>query len=138
MAALAHKSASAKPSQPHRRGTMSNRDALRLWHNVCLDNVIAQAPDLTPRQLVVLTTIYLEPGPHTVRSLAAKMNVTKAVITRALDTLEKYLFVERSDDPRDKRSMIVRRTARGSVYLTQFAETIRGHMRVPPLRLAAS
>jgi len=109
---------------------LNNREALALWHRVTMETVLSESPDLTSRQLAMMTTIYLEAGPHTVRSLAAKLNVTKAVITRAIDTLEGYHFLERGPDPRDKRSVIIRRTPRGSTYLTQFAEMIRAQSKI--------
>ncbi len=61
--------------------------ALRLWHDVSLALVRGEEPDLSTRQMTVLITVYLEPQPHTVRALAAKLGVTKPVITRALDTM---------------------------------------------------
>jgi DNA-binding MarR family transcriptional regulator len=88
-------------------------------------------PDLSTRQLAILTTIYLERGPHTVRSLASKLNVTKAVVTRALDTLGRYKFIIRRADHRDKRSVIIERTGPGSAYLSRFADRIRGHAMNP-------
>ena len=62
--------------------------ALRLWHDVTMELVTDGDKDLTARQMAILLTVYLEPPPHTVRGLAARLNVTKPVITRALDTLE--------------------------------------------------
>ena len=112
---------------------MNNSDALSLWHRVTLNNVMGDDPDLTSRQLALLTTVYLESGPHTVRSLAERLSVTKAVISRALDTLTGYSFVERRPDPRDKRSVVIVRTARGSTFLTRFAETIRGEIKLSQL-----
>lgn len=109
---------------------VNNSDALALWHRVTLNSVIGDDPDLTSRQLALLTTVYLEPGPHTVRSLAQRLTVTKAVISRALDTLAGYNFIERRPDPRDKRSVVIVRTARGSTFLTRFAETIRTEMKL--------
>ena len=103
-----------------------------------LDSVIADSPDLTNRQFAVLTTVYLESGPHTVRSLAARLGVTKAVITRALNTLSSYKFIERGPDIRDKRSIIVMRTARGSNFLTRFAETIRSEMKLGQISSVAA
>lgn len=108
----------------------NRKDALSLWHDVTLQSVLETGPDLTTRQLVIFTTIYLETGPHTVRSLARKLGVTKAVITRAIDTLEKLQFVRRYDDPRDKRSVIIEQTPRGSNYLSEFADYIRDHLKV--------
>jgi len=107
----------------------NRRDALSLWHDVNLKTVLGTSPDLAPRQMVVLTTIYLEQGPHTVRSLALKLNVTKAVITRAIDTLESLKYVRRCADPRDKRSVLIDRTARGSNYLSCFADDIRENLK---------
>ena len=60
--------------------------ALRLLHEVSHALVTDGEPDLSARQLDVLFTIYLEPPPHTVRGLAARLHVTKPVITRALVT----------------------------------------------------
>jgi len=102
----------------------NRKDALSLWHDVTLKSVLETGPDLSTRQLVILTTIYLEPGPHTVRSLAQKLNVTKAVVTRAIDMLAGQKYVQRCADPRDKRSILIERTARGSNYLSQFADNI--------------
>ena len=50
--------------------------------------------------------------------------MTKAVITRAIDTLGGYRFIERVSDPRDKRSVVIKRTGPGSAYLSRFAEQI--------------
>ncbi len=55
------------------------------------DTVVAlvrrDGPDLSARQLGVFLTVYLTDGPHTVRGLAAELNVSKPAITRALDRL---------------------------------------------------
>lgn len=74
--------------------------------------------------MAIFMSVYLENGPHTVRSLAAKLSVTKAVITRALNTLNSHGFIDRGPDLRDKRSVLVKRTARGSRYLSEFGERI--------------
>ena len=134
----AYSSASGAPSSQYQAARvsttkMNNSDALSLWHRVTLNNVMGDDPDLTSRQLALLTTVYLESGPHTVRSLAERLSVTKAVISRALDTLTGYSFVERRPDPRDKRSVVIVRTARGSTFLTRFAETIRGEIKLSQL-----
>ena len=110
----------------HAKQDILNRaEALQLLHRVNLGTVLAHGPDLGARQMAILTCVYLEAGPHTVRSLASRLRVTKAVITRALNTLGRYGFVDRGPDPQDKRSVLVRRTANGSRYLADFAERIR-------------
>ena len=115
--------------RPHNRDRLNRAEALQLWHRVNLGSVLAAQPDLGARQMAILTCVYLEPGAHTVRSLAARLNVTKAVITRALNTLGNHGFVERGPDPTDKRSVLVRRTALGARYLSDFAERIRFEAR---------
>lgn len=107
----------------------NRKEALTLWHRINLRSVLAEDPDLTTRQLAILTTVYIEAGPHTVRSLAQKLNVTKAVITRGLDRLERYDFVTRLADPLDKRSLRIGRTAKGTLYLSRFADDIRLDMK---------
>lgn len=98
--------------------------ALTLWHAVNLAEVRDDAPDLTMRQLTILLTIYLDPPPHTVRGLAAHLNVSKPVITRALDTMGMMKLVSRHRDPRDKRNVIISRTIDGANYLERFADSI--------------
>ena len=104
---------------------LSRAESLKLWHRVNLAAVLDDHADLTMRQLAIFTIIYLEDGPHTVRSLAKRIKVTKAVITRAINTLGRYGFVERAADMRDKRSVLLVRTGRGSRYLSDFSDVIR-------------
>lgn len=98
--------------------------ALRLLHQTALDQAREDAPDLTLRQTAILLTIYLEPPPHTVRGLAAKLAVTKPVITRALDTMGGYGLVERRRDPADRRNVLIKRTVAGSLYVSKMADRL--------------
>jgi DNA-binding MarR family transcriptional regulator len=98
--------------------------ALGLWHDVSLEVVRSGGPDLSSRQLVILLTVYLEPPPHTVRGLAAKLHVTKPVITRALDSLGELDLLNRRRDDLDKRNVIIQRTATGALYLEKLADLI--------------
>ncbi|MCI5078042.1 MarR family winged helix-turn-helix transcriptional regulator [Oricola sp.] len=107
--------------------------ALTLWHQVALSEIRDDQPDLTLRQMAILLSIYLEPPPHTVRGLAAKLNVTKPVITRALDSMGARKLVTRHRDPRDKRNVVISRTVEGSLYLERFADVIIAQARELPL-----
>lgn len=98
--------------------------ALRLWHDVMLSLVRAEEPDLSARQITVLITVYLEPQPHTVRALAAKLNVTKPVITRALDTMGRHGLVTRKRDPADRRNVLVQRTVNGALFLERLGDLV--------------
>jgi DNA-binding MarR family transcriptional regulator len=81
-------------------------------------SVASAGPDFSARQLSVFLKVYLEPGTeHTVRGLAAALNVSKSAITRALDKLQDFDFIKRETESTDRRSIIVRRTPKGSTYL---------------------
>lgn len=111
-----------------RPSRLSSTDTLNLWKDVTVCAVAGDKPDLSARQMAVLLCVYLEDGPHTVRSLAARLNVTKAVISRAIDRLKSYEYVKRADDPRDKRSIVLRRTPDGINYLRDFAAIIQNEL----------
>ena len=85
------------------------------------DTVVAlvrrDGPDLSARQLGVFLTCYLQDGPHTVRGLAADLNVSKPAITRALDRLGELDLARRKTDPADRRSVLVQRTLKGQAFL---------------------
>ena len=74
-------------------------------------------PDLSARQLGVFLTCYLHDGAHTVRGLAADLNVSKPAITRALDRLGELDLARRKVDPADRRSVLVQRTLKGTAFL---------------------
>lgn len=99
-------------------------EALTLWHSVSLAQVKADGPDLTLRQMAILLHIYLEPPPHTVRGLAKTLNVTKPVITRALDTMGTLGYVTRQRDDRDRRNVIIKRTVEGALFVEKLGDMI--------------
>lgn len=103
---------------------MRTEQALKLWQEVSLALVLDNKPDLTTRQMTILLTVYLEPPPHTVRGLAAKLDVTKPVITRALDTMGRMELLKRKRDDRDRRNVIIQRTVEGALFLEQFADLV--------------
>ncbi|GBR04182.1 MarR family transcriptional regulator [Acetobacter oeni LMG 21952] len=76
-------------------------------------------PDLSSRQLAVFLTCYLQEEGHTVRGLAAELNVSKPAITRALDRLGELDLARRKVDPLDRRSVLVQRTLKGAAYLKE-------------------
>lgn len=98
--------------------------ALRLWQQVALSEVTAKRPDLTMRQAAILLTIYLDPPPHTVRGLAARLDVTKPVITRALDSMGELGLLTRSRDGNDKRNVLVKRTVEGALFVERLGDVV--------------
>ncbi len=115
---------------------LSNRNALALWSGAITESVRDAGPDLSARQMAILLSVYLGPPPHTVRGLAATLNVSKPAVTRALDNLSKHGFVRRGPDPADKRSILVRRTVKGSVFLSEFSDLVVASAR--PIALPAA
>jgi DNA-binding MarR family transcriptional regulator len=107
--------------------------ALGLWHGVALDQVRLDDRDLTLRQMAILLHIYLIPPPHTVRGLAATLNVTKPVITRALDTMGEMGLVDRARDDRDRRNVVIKRTVGGALYLEKLGDLVRDQGRRLPM-----
>ena len=96
--------------------------ALKLLHEFAHALVTDGEPDLSARQMAVLLTIYLEPPPHTVRGLAAKLRVTKPVITRALDSMGKLGLVSRRRDEADRRNMVIQRTVKGALAVERLGD----------------
>lgn len=103
---------------------LNNRQALELWYEVIMNQVSSGAYDLSMRQFGILFTVYLEPGPHTVRGVAAKLKVTKPVITRALDAMGQLDLLARKRDEDDKRNVLIQRTVAGAQYVENYGDLI--------------
>ncbi|HYC05174.1 MAG TPA: MarR family transcriptional regulator [Azospirillaceae bacterium] len=101
-----------------------NLDALELWRGALVASVRQDGPDLSARQLALLLTVYMTPPPHTVRGLASTLNISKPAVTRALDRLGRLGFAKRKRDDTDRRNVLVQRTVKGSVFLTEFAQLV--------------
>ncbi len=104
--------------------SLSSEQALQLWHSVFVSSVSDARSDLTMRQMAMLLSIYLSPPPHTVRGLAKSLNISKPAVTRALNKLGDMGLVKRKRDDDDRRSVLVQRTVKGSVYLSDVADVI--------------
>ena len=65
-----------------------------------------------------------ETPPHTIRALAARLGVTKPVITRALDTMGALKLVSRHRDELDRRNVLVKRTVEGALYVERLGDAI--------------
>jgi DNA-binding MarR family transcriptional regulator len=117
--------------------TFSNSDRMiAILCDTVVSLVSRDGPDLSARQLGVFLTCYLQDGPHTVRGLAANLNVSKPAITRALDRLGELELARRTDDPADRRSVLVKTTVKGQAFLKDLrsimGEAIRGSAGASP------
>ncbi len=97
---------------------------LAAWMNMLIDYVQSARPDLTNRQMALMMVVYLLPGPHTVRGLAARLRVAKPVVTRALNTLGSLGYVRRQKDEVDRRNIFIQQTPSGLAFLNEFAELL--------------
>ena len=116
---MASPPSSSGPSGPP---PLKPSQVLALWHRVLVSALNRSLPDLTQRQFALFLEVYLASPPHTVRGLAKTLNMSKPAVTRAIDRLEKLEFVRRKTDERDKRSILVQRSVKGSVFLREFAD----------------
>ena len=94
------------------------------WMDALILYVQSNQPDLTNRQLALMLIVYLTPGPHTVRGLAARLQVSKPVITRALNSLSALGYLRRQRDEADLRNVLVQHTTSGQDFLLAFAGLI--------------
>ncbi len=110
---------------------MAAIDSLIGWHKIMEDAVRDDGPDLSMRQWAIMLSVYLKPGPHTVRALSAHLNIPKPAISRALDALSILGFVRRVRDPEDKRIVIIQKTSDGAIFLDEFARLVDNHAARP-------
>ena len=98
--------------------------ALGSWMRTLVDYVRSGEPDLTNRQMALMMIVYIVSGPHTVRGLADKLNVSKPVITRALNKLGALGYLRRERDEADRRNIFITRTSKGAHFLDGFEHFI--------------
>lgn len=103
---------------------LSEFQALDLWRMTSVESVRRDAPDLSARQMALLLTVYMTPPPHTVRGLSEALKISKPAVTRGIDRLSELDLVRRKTDEADRRSVLIQRTVRGSVFLREFGELI--------------
>ena len=99
-------------------------EPLAAWMDTLIGYVQSARPDLTNRQMALLMIVYLVPGPHTVRGLAAQLQVSKPVVTRALNTLGALGYLRRQKDDSDLRNIFVERTQSGLAFLEEFSDLV--------------
>lgn len=103
-----------------------SENGLQSWMRTLLAYVRSGDPDLTNRQMALLLLVYLKPGPHTVRGLAKSLNVSKPVVTRALNRLGALGYLRRQRDDADRRNIFVAPTSEGADFLEHFKSLIGG------------
>lgn len=97
---------------------------LKRWMETLVGYVQSGEADLTNRQMALLLVVYATLGPHTVRGLAKKLQVSKPVITRALNTLSALGYLRRERDESDRRNIFIAQTPNGARFLERFEKFI--------------
>lgn len=100
------------------------RDRLLGTLTTTMQRLVREGDELSTREMAVFLTIATEPGPHTVRGLAALLVIPKASITRTLDSLEAQDLVRRRPEPGDRRSVVINRTSRGALMLKRLGQIL--------------
>jgi DNA-binding MarR family transcriptional regulator len=93
--------------------TIRSSDPLAMLREALVGTVRRCGPEMSSRQFAVFLICHHEDGFHTVRDLSARLGVSKPAITRSLDRLVELGLARRISDPRDRRSVLVQRTAKG-------------------------
>lgn len=106
---------------------MTSDSDVERWMQALIGYVRSGQPDLTNRQMALMLIVHRTDGPHTVRGLAEQLNVSKPVITRALNKLSLMEFLRRERDASDRRNIFVRRTSTGADFLDAFAGFVAGN-----------
>ena len=84
--------------------------------------------NLTVSQFGTLEAIY-HLGPLNQKTLGEKLLKSGGNITMVIDNLEKCNFVERRQDPSDRRSMIINLTPKGEQFISDFFPEHLDHIR---------
>ena len=100
------------------------RSTLGIWHRVLSEGLRGAGPDLSARQMAVLLSVYLAERSATVRGLAHDLSLSKPAVCRALDALARHGYIRRARDPTDGRNVLVQRTVKGAVFLSDLAAVI--------------
>ena len=108
-------------SGPAQEGAPLN-DEIEDWMTEALLRAIValvrrEGADLSARQIGVFLICHLEDEAQTVRGLAAKLNISRTAVCRALNRLSEFDLVRRKTDPLDRRSVLVQRTTMGAGFL---------------------
>ncbi len=116
-------------------------EALLQWlHGTIVGSVQQGYDDLTMRQLAVMLITYMDGDMQTVRGLAGALGISRPAVSRALDRLGDFGLTRRQIDPRDRRSIVVRRTRKGSERMQQLRSLMKGagqaELRVPGAAIA--
>lgn len=113
---------------------MAAHQHLQNWYQISARMHEQLDHELTMRQWLILTHIYLIDDTHTVKSLSYSLNISKPAICRALDSLSGIGLLKRRKDDSDRRNMIIQKTMQGIAFLNDFSDILDGYyQKIPQL-----
>jgi DNA-binding MarR family transcriptional regulator len=118
--------------------TTTNLTTLRdIFVPICKDTKV----DLSIRQIAVLSYIHCTSEKLSVGPIAARLNLSKPAVTRALNKLETMGCIKRNPDPKDKRKIEITTPKAGKVLIARLEKIVAlattGAAPVAPLQAAA-
>lgn len=81
--------------------------------------------DLQPAHSAAIQALWMEPGGARLTTLARKARMTKQSMGALVEHLGRAGYVERVEDPEDRRASLVRLTARGQAYTREVRAFVR-------------
>ena len=102
----------------------SNTQLLGVLHAAIAGTIGDGIEQMTLADLAILLLVYSTQPPHTVRGLAAQLALDKGVVSKRLIRLEQWRFVERLDDPADRRSIWIGCTAQGDRFMRDLRDLL--------------
>jgi DNA-binding MarR family transcriptional regulator len=94
------------------------------WYNM-LAAILSQMPhELSLRQWLILSHIYLLEGEHSIKNLAYVFDLPKASVSRAVSSLVRYGLIKRRKSDADKRNIYLHRTMKGISFMNQFNDIL--------------
>ncbi len=110
---------------------------LAILRDTIVGSVRRNGPDMSARQFAIFMIVYIEEDEHTVRGLAARLDISKPAITRSLDRMAELDLIKRGPDARDRRSVLVLRTRTGQDLLRDLRGYMAAAARPPAAKLQA-
>ena len=114
--------------------TITPERLLPILRDTIVAAVRRTGPDMSARQFALFMIVYIEDDQHTVRGLAARLDISKPAVTRSLDRMAELGLVRRGPDPRDRRSVLVLRTRKGQEMLADLRSYMTAAAKPPRAR----
>lgn len=102
---------------------MHSQRLIRLMERRLLDSFRQLGhSDMSVARLQVLTVLFQKRGPATAQAIATDLGLSPVTVGRFVRALQQGGWVERQDDPRDGRALLLAPTAKARAHLQAFLQ----------------